>query len=339
MRMLATLRQIDSLTPIEKADRIETAWFGGWSVVVQKGLHKQGDTVIYIEVDSCLPVDNPLFASLAERGAREIEGVRYHRLKTIKLKKQISQGFVLPVRETDIDPSDESLHDVDLAEHFGIIKWDPEVHQPNKRLAGNAKGQFPTHLLSKTDAERVQNCWATVKSIDTKWECSLKIDGTSCTVYKIQGDYGICSRNLELKLDDSNNDNIYVIKGKELLEKISHLDNIAFQGEIYGEGIQQNKENIVGIRFAIFDIVDLVTRKKYTSTERIKLCAELNIDHVPIIHEAIDLPKTVQDCLAMATGPSVNSPLREGIVFKSISDPEISFKAISNEWLLKFSDD
>ena len=70
MRVLASLRQIDSLTPIEKADRIETAWFGGWSVVVQKGLHKQGDTVVYIEVDSCLPVDNPLFASLAERGTR-----------------------------------------------------------------------------------------------------------------------------------------------------------------------------------------------------------------------------------------------------------------------------
>jgi hypothetical protein len=43
MRKLATIRRIDSLDPIEGADKIEVATVGGWKVVAQKGLYKVGD--------------------------------------------------------------------------------------------------------------------------------------------------------------------------------------------------------------------------------------------------------------------------------------------------------
>lgn len=36
----------------------------------------------------------------------------------------------------------------------------------------------------------------------------------------------------------------------------------------------------------------------------------------------------------MADGPSLHAKKREGVVFKSLTDPNIQFKCISNEWLL-----
>jgi len=352
MRLLASLRQIDSLTPIEKADRIETAWFGGWSVVVQKGLHKQGDTVVYIEVDSCLPVDNPLFASLAERGTREIEGVKYHRLKTIKLKKQISQGFVLPVRETDIDPSDEAMHGIDLAEHFGIIKWDPEVHQPNARLAGNALRGFPTHIIPKTDQERIQNMPWIIGS-DESFEASIKLDGSSMTVYHCTTDthvYGVCSRNNQLKIDDPINAENAFVKTAETLDLqriLAELGrNIALQGELIGMGIQGNKEGLSNYEYHIYDVWDIDQQRYLLPVERRKLVSDLGLKHVPVLDENVVLSskfKDVRDVLKYAEGPSLVNKCREGVVFKSNSYSErnkvTSFKAISNQFLLDNGDD
>lgn len=101
-RKLARVVLIDSLHPIEGADRIELAMVGGWQVVVQKGLYVAGDKAVYFEIDSLLPLDYPAFASLSGISSKlqfVVDGKQYARIKTMKLRKQLSQGFCVPLQD------------------------------------------------------------------------------------------------------------------------------------------------------------------------------------------------------------------------------------------------
>jgi RNA ligase (TIGR02306 family) len=98
MRKLASIRQINELLPIEGADKIELAIVDSWKVVVAKGL-KAGDKVVYCEIDSFLPV-KPEFEFLRKSCYKKLtDGTEGFRLRTIKLRSQISQGLV--IRSTD----------------------------------------------------------------------------------------------------------------------------------------------------------------------------------------------------------------------------------------------
>ena len=61
-----------------------------------------------------------------------------------------------------------------------------------------------------------------------------------------------------------------------------------------------------------------------------------NIPSVPIISPKFTLPATCEELLNIATGTSaIDGGPREGLVFRS-EDGVRSFKAVSNEFLLKF---
>ena len=86
-RKLAHIEQIDWIRSIEGADRIVTYGILGWEVVDQKGKYAVNDKVIYCEVDSVLP-EKPEYEFLRDRKFR---------IRTIKLKGQVSQGLILPM--------------------------------------------------------------------------------------------------------------------------------------------------------------------------------------------------------------------------------------------------
>jgi RNA ligase (TIGR02306 family) len=88
MRKLASIQKIVDIRPIDGADKIEVAQVLGWEVVVaKKDEFKVGDLVIYIEIDSIVP-DKSEFDFLRDRKFR---------VRTIKLRKQVSQGLILPL--------------------------------------------------------------------------------------------------------------------------------------------------------------------------------------------------------------------------------------------------
>ena len=87
MRKLASVRMVSDLRPIQGADRIEVARVDGWECVVKKGEFSIGEQIVYIEIDSILP-ERPEFEFLRDRKFR---------VRTIKLRGQVSQGLVLPL--------------------------------------------------------------------------------------------------------------------------------------------------------------------------------------------------------------------------------------------------
>lgn len=243
----------------------------------------------------------------------------------------------------------------DLTELLGVQKYEPPVPT---HLAGNTKGNFPS-FIRKTDQERVQNCWRLVNSLNTGdgWILEEKLDGSSCTVYVrflrdvAEGYYemGVCSRNLDLKLDD-NEDNAYIrtVQRDGWLDALPLLNkNIAIQAELCGPGIQGNKLKLDQTEMFVFDIWLIDEQRHATRMERTEIVFDLiglgaKINQVPHLGTA-NLPESLEACLLMAEGKSKINPKaeREGIVFKSstvIKGEVPSFKAISNRFLLKSED-
>ncbi len=338
MRKLATIRLIDDITPIDGADTIQVATVGGWKVVVRKGEYKIGDRAVYCEIDSFIPSAIAPFLTKAGQYPKLFNGVEGERLKTIKLKGQLSQGLLLPLSCHPL-MADRMIGD-DVSELLNIQKWEAPLPP---QLGGQIYGVFPS-LVPKTDQERIQNIkdeFEDYKNRLLHFEMTEKLDGSSCTFYlSVDGVFEVCSRNLSLKEATTNSFWKVALRYqvRERME-LAGLRGVAIQGELIGEGIQKNRYCIRGQDFFVFDIYDAKEGKYVTGSRRREISATLGLKHVPVISEMgiIHAETTIDDLLVDAEGKSALNPKteREGIVFKCVEDPAISFKAISNKFLLK----
>lgn len=357
MRKLATVRLISDIRPIEGADLIVTAVIDGWTVVVKKDQFQIGDWCVYFEIDSFLPDGNPLWQHLVNKSPRTFEGKLGHKLKTVTLRKQLSQGFATPVTEdlrvewshTFFNFEDARPLQVgdDLTEMLGIKKW--ELPIPGE-LAGQVAGNFPK-FIPKTDQERCQNIGYEIfgANKDSRYEVTMKMDGTSFTGFHVDGETGVCGRNWELKICDDNANNslirMYVDSGLQQALRDLGL-NYAVQGELMGPGIQGNRETLKSHRLFVFDIYDIDGGCYLPPEDRHRVMEELwavgmsrdMVMHAPVLHMNVTLEmlniSSVAELLIFAEGPSYIHPVREGLVFKRI-DGKFSFKSISNDYLLR----
>jgi len=229
-RKLASIQKVLEVLPIEGADAIEVVRINDWKVVVKKSDgYKPGDLVIYCEIDSYLPIREEFEFLRGSSYKKLVDGTEGFRLKTIRLRKQISQGLVLPLSiledhdpkwegeftigtsnqpwgdQLQLGPYDDALlinEGVDVTEILGIVKWDPPVPA---QLSGKVKGYFPS-FIRKTDEPRVQNLtrdyykWVELGPVFYSAE---KLDGSSATYYLKDGVFGACSRNMDLKPPES----------------------------------------------------------------------------------------------------------------------------------------
>ena len=178
-RALAHIEKVTNIRPIPNADRIEQVSVLGWNLVTKKGEFADGDLCVYIEIDSRVPSDMECFKFLEDRN---------YKVKTIKLRKVISQGLALPISilpkgnysvgqdvtdilkitkiQEDYDPAPISLEMKLKAHHKKLTqnrifkklmkygwfrKFAFSVLIPKKKKNG-----WP-NWVKKTDQERVQN--------------------------------------------------------------------------------------------------------------------------------------------------------------------------------------
>ncbi len=203
----------------------------------------------------------------------------------------------------------------------------------------------------------VHNCQNIMQEVfednkDTQYEVSVKLDGSSCTAYHRMGEVGVCSRNIEFKVDAVENEGnsfVSVCKKTGLLDALKKIGrNIAVQGELMGPGIQGNREAFKEHKLFVFDMYDIDTGKYLAPAARDELFNEINelcggkINHVPVFKKVwslADLGESVniESLLLFAEGESLVNKVREGLVFKSLNG-DFSFKAISNKYLLENKD-
>lgn len=338
MRKLASIQRIKALEPIENADAIEKATVLGWQLVVKKGEFKVGDLVVYCEID-CLMPDRPEFEFLKPRGMR---------IRTIRLRGQVSQGICFPL---SILPPDFAIReDADCTEALGITKYEPPMPAC---LGGIAKGKFPS-FIPKTDETRVQ----ILQNVLDKYQgeqCFVteKLDGSSVTCFINNGVFGVASRNLEL-IEDEENSYWKIARQLDVESKLRSLNkNFALQGELVGEGIQSNKLKIRGQTIFFFNAFDIDAYEYLSFEQFTELMKQLDLPVVPVIMSDYTLENDLAALIRFATIKSKVCPdvWAEGIVIRSlreIKDPflanenmsggRMSFKVVNPEFLLKYGD-
>lgn len=332
-RMMAWIAKIEEVKPIENADQIVAYRVGGWWVVDKKNAYNVGDLAVYVSIDSWIPHELAPFLSKGKE-PREFNGVKGERLRTIKLRGQISQGLLLPWTvggEGD-----------DLSELLSIQKWEKPM---NAQLAGVCKGNFPTEI-PKTDQERAQNLTKEIANAiedSMMFEVTEKLEGSSMTCYLIRGEFGVCSRNMDLKETEGNS--FWATARRDgIEEKMRAIDehwSYAIQGELIGPGIQGNIYGLKQTEFYVFDVYNIQTGAYLDPGSRQVLIRKMGLKHVPILAQRAQLYdtlgiKNVDDVLKFAEGKSVMGDInteREGVVFKEVNGG-MTFKSISNRYLL-----
>lgn len=352
-RRLATVRRIDDLQPIPGADKIECARVDGWYCVVSRGEFQVGDPCIYFEIDSFIPVGEgyPHFEFLRKR-AIKWNGKEGCRLRTIRLKGQVSQGLAMPLSAfPQLSPFADQI-DRDLTTLLDVEKWEAPIPA---QLSGKVKGNFPAGI-PKTDQPRLQNMGRELADLrrrlpDVKVEVTTKIDGSSMTAYMLRdGTFGVCSRNLDLVRDEANAFWAYAIR-TGLEQKLNTyreecgmmFSGIAVQGELFGPGIQGNKERLTQTEFAVFDIFWIADggpagiEGYMRATDRRRVCEKYGLSQVPLLgYICLSELATIEDFKSWSVGDSWTPGVkREGAVFKVLDEPHMHWKCINEEWLLE----
>lgn len=340
MRKLASIQVVNEIRPIENADAIECVVILGWTVVAKKGEFKVGDKCVFFEIDSILPNEEKYsFLDYKE----EYNG---YRLKTVRLRGQLSQGLALPINIFNI-PEDIEVG-TDLTEQLKIRKYEPPVPEEI-----GAKSSSRVWEIPKTDEERYQSNPALVEALKgKKYYASVKLDGTSTTIIlnfneDDEPEVNVCGRNT-CYIESANNKYWAVTMKYSMKEKILDYYNktgkrLAFQGELIGPKIQGNKMGLTENDLYIFNVWMADGKQPFEKCDldtSLKIVKDFGLNFVPIeltgefvytSDELQDLTKIKYNKYFPNAKPSQNI---EGLVFRSI-DMKVSFKVVSNEFLLK----
>lgn len=352
---LASVQKILNISSIEGADSIETAHVLGWQVVIKKGEFQIGDLCVYIQIDTIVP-ETEQFDFLRERK---------YRVRTIKLRKQISQGLIIPLPKGNYKEGD------DVTEIIRVRKFEKPDNNPERfekprmpkvwykkwyyifkynflyklfpSLQRKQRSKFPTHLVGVTDEERIQNMPQVLTQYAGKlFVVSYKLDGSSITIIhsKVLGKskFRICSRRFELH--DKKNDWYRVFADTnfkyEVLKLVQHFqtNDVIVQGEAIGK-FNGNHHNLPNEQIRLFNIY--IKGKRLNQKDFIQTCLALNIPHCPKYKETV-LNHSLEEILKESEIKDLLNPNTdvEGLVWRCVDD-NMSFKVINNKYLMSES--
>lgn len=340
---------VTDLQPIEGADKIKLARVLGWQVVVKADEFKVGDRCVFFEIDSILPVA-PWNDHLRKGSDKPL------RVRTIRLRGQISQGVALPI-EMVFPHYPELMQSLiiagdDLTTQIGVAKYEPPAPASQE-----AKGNFPA-FIKKTDETRLQSEPGLLEEMKEQSRLNggaygtLKLDGSSFTAYLNEGVFGICSRNLELKDTDGNK---YWDMARALNLEACMRDwatwqsdhgfrNFAVQGELCGPGIQANRLGLLKNQLFLFNVWSITERRHFSFGTVQSFSNIYGIESVPVVFDGKFEFNTIEELLAFSDAQKyANGHPAEGVVWRAWGEPKskilhgdrLSFKVISNQYLLK----
>eukprot|EP00659_Diplonema_papillatum_P001710 gene1710-2582_t len=350
VRKLGSVVVIDSIAKHPNADVLGIAAVKGWQVVInlERDGFKAGDLAVYVEIDSVVPPE-----VLEGRPEYAILEKKKFQIRTAKIRGELSQGILFPLSVLKAKPEDQYKEGDDITEELRLKKRaEPQISAP-KGLSGGAVARFPA-FVPKTDEERIQNMKPVLPNMyGMTFYITEKVDGSSLTAFiKDNADgedgqqFNVCSRNLIVESK--------TLHGKAAADlnienkmRTAGLRNIALQGELLGPSVQGNHYAFKTLTVRFFSVFDIAAGR-YMSLDKARDIVEntLGLEWVPVIDKTFVLKPehTVAYFVEMADGKSVLNPKtkREGLVFRAVEEAKVndlgraSFKAISNQWLLKY---
>jgi len=355
MRDLAMITKIQDISPIEGKDRIELATVENYPVIVQKGEYKVGGLVVYVFYDTVLP-QKPEFEFLRARCWSELyQGMR---IKNMKMAGVFSSGIIFPL---SILPLNTKIKEgAGVAYELGVVKYNPEEMKEKKiptkhsklykyfmrfywfRLLTRKKKPQRTYpiTVSKSDEVNIEAIYNYLqeKHPVAKYYVTEKMEGQAFTgmLYGKRRKYLIFSHNT---IRDGNG-NWGKVSTKYGIEKElrKEKENYAIQGEICGPGIQRNVYSFTELKLFVYKVTNTKTGEALGYRRLRLFCDKHNLTFVPILKEDVVLPTTLDETIKSATGFSVygTKVLREGLVWRSVTDQHVGFKSKSREYAMWF---
>jgi len=299
-RKLASIQKIETLNPIKKADFIEVATVEGmgWNVVVKKGEFQVGDACIFCEVDAVLP-DKPWSAFMYDRKFR---------VKTIKLRKVLSQGLIFPMSILDTEqkgrilstPEEPDYWGLDLTEILEVKKYECPANTGGMSGA-EASGWFPRVLIPKTDEPRLQSSMRMLEALEgTPFYVTVKCDGSSGTYIRLHEDYStyaagdliVSTRNRMIRpqvLDPDSLDNrprkknaFFEAAARYNLAEVIP-EGFAVQGEVVSPGIQRNRLGLETTDLRVFNVWDIKEHCYLSYYGALPFCENAGLTFVPLV--------------------------------------------------------
>jgi RNA ligase (TIGR02306 family) len=306
MTKLATIQRIHSIQPHpnNEVTKLEVAKILAWPVVVQKGQYKEGELVVFIVIDSIVP-PTPDFAFM--------EKMKY-KVWSAKFKGAPSQGLVMPISILPLNKTYMPAEGDDVTEILGVIKY--EKPEP---ICAEAIGNFPSNLIPRTDEDNLLNNPDVMQEfIGEEVYLTGKADGSSCTVILENGNFRVCSRNLEQKPGTG----FWPIVEKLEIEinlRALGYDNLAIQMEVVGPGINGNRMGLTEKSVRVFNVREINSGRWYSWDEIKSICENLHLLTVEFIARWTFKDTTIDELQTIANGYRYGLQLGEGIVLRPIN--------------------
>lgn len=120
-RALAHVEIVNKVESCPNADRLDLVHILGWQCVAAKGEFKEGDKCVYFEIDSRVDFSRPGLEFMEKRDGK---------VKTIKLRGNLSQGLVIGFDKLQLDANNYQIGQ-DVTKELGVTKI---ITQEEKRL-------------------------------------------------------------------------------------------------------------------------------------------------------------------------------------------------------------
>lgn len=304
-KKLASIEVIESLTPAVNSDNLEIVKLKGlgWNIVSAKGIHRPGDKVLFIVIDTLL--ERKPFNEFLFKGSKANDPAI--RLDSVKLRGNTSQGIVIPLKE--VPELKKTLFfwprvGVDYSTRVGVTKYQkvPDEVQKNWfvrkyeyirwRFFGKGakpvvpKSPFPSFLTATDEDNLASNPTILDDFRDPKnggIYISLKLDGSSATYWNEDSDrpdkFGCASRSVTKRIGDDDN---WTKQVPYLMDKVK--EGYYLQSELVGPGIQQNKMKFDTVKTIAFQVAKIKTREILDYDDFVKYCEENKLER------AIEIP-------------------------------------------------
>lgn len=346
---------ISNLDTHPNADSLELATVNGWQIVTKKDLHEVGDEVIHVPPDSLVPW--PIaeewgvasYLSGYEKYKAGKEDVDAGRVKAIRLRGEISHGFVVPNKENH-------PVDTDVKDFYGIVKWEPPEDVSWAR--GNTEKPHPA-LFKYTDIQNQRNYKNTFNDGE-EVVATEKLHGTSSLIALVTVQDGdtqsqeimVSSRKVRRKLGEGS---VYELPLtahpfiKNMLDDLyaKHTVNsvppvsVEIFGELFGWVQDLKYGHAPGeVSYRAFDIA--VNGKYLDYDVFTKMCDEYDIPRVPEIYRGKYDENKLWKLSDGKTLIKMDEPhMREGIVVHPVeerTDPKLGrviLKFVSDSYLTR----
>jgi RNA ligase (TIGR02306 family) len=234
-----------------------------YQFVIAKGSYHPGDLIVYFPIDSILP--DPIIEAIGLTG--KLAGPQKNRIKTVRLRGEISQGIVASPEALIPDWGNGSgfTDGYDVTDLLGVTKYEPPV------IPSQAGNLVPLpNLVSVYDIEGAERFGPQVDQylIDSPVMITEKLEGSHFAAsIDASGDISVSQRRFRIEpVAGAEHDWHKAARLSGLLDKLPHIkadlesrfgrsaEVITVRGEMIGPGIQGNYYKLPAQALRIFEI-------------------------------------------------------------------------------------